>query len=170
MGTMFGNLLALAIIIVAALFGFVSQQVSSVVFVVLSYLVWALVISADIFTKPSKSLPFCNLLSTKEVDTYRTYHIHFWTPGAAQAFSALMNGLRIAGFVWGGLCIWHGLYWLAGLSIFYFFLTGHLILKLNPLLYMQSSAQKGNSVAIEQLSLIQRVQKKRELYNVAGQT
>ena len=170
MGTILGNLLALVVIVIAALFGFVSLQISSAIFVALSYLVWALVMSADVFTKPGKSLPFCSLLSAKEVDIYRTYHIHFWAPGAAQAFSAFMNGLRIAGFVWGALCIWHGLYWFGGLSIFYFFLTGHLILKLNPWLYMQSSAQKGNSVAIEQLSLIQKVQEKRGLYNVTEET
>ena len=52
-----------------------------------------------------------------------------------------------------------------GASIAYFFITGGLILKLNPWLYMGTEAKKGNQVASEQLHLIEMIQVKRETYN-----
>jgi hypothetical protein len=64
----------------------------------------------------------------------------------------------------GGLCLWDGLYWLGGLSIAYFFVTGGLILKLNPRLYLGAGVQKENQVAIEHISLIEKVHTKRKTY------
>lgn len=165
MGTMLGNIVALIVIVASGLVGFVSLEASSITFVVLAYILWLLIMLSNIFTKPKKDAPLCQHLHPQEVEVYQRYHLHFWFPGGAQAYSALLNGLRLAGFVWGGLCLWNGLYWLGGLSIAYFFITGGLILKLNPWLYMGSEAQKGNQVAMEQISLIEAVQAKREAYN-----
>jgi len=165
MGTMAGNIFALIFIVVSALVGLVSLEASSITFVVISYSIWLIILLSNFFTKPSKEVPLCQIMLPREVETYRKYHMYFFASGAAEAYSALLNGLRIAGFVWGGLCIWKGLYWLGGASAGYFFITGGLILKLNPWLYMGGEAQKGNKVAMEELSLIESVQEKREAYN-----
>ena len=165
MGTMLGNIVALIVIVASGLVGFVSLEASSITFVALAYILWLLIMLSNIFTKPAKDAPLCQHLFPQEVEVYQRYHLHFWFPGGAQAYSALLNGLRLAGFVWGGLCLWNGLYWLGGMSIAYFFITGGLILKLNPGLYMGAEAQKGNQVAMEQISLIEAVQAKREAYN-----
>lgn len=165
MGTMVGNIFALIIIVASGLVGFVSLEASSITFIVIAYLLWLLILLQNLFTKPAKDAPLCQLLHPEEVEVYQRYHLHFWFPGGAQAYSALLNGLRLAGFIWGGLCLWNGLYWLGGISIAYFFVTGGLILKLNPWLYMGTEAQKGNQVAIDQISLIEAVQIKREAYN-----
>ncbi|MDD2661772.1 MAG: hypothetical protein PHY54_19160 [Methylococcales bacterium] len=165
MGTMMGNFFALIVVVASALVGSVSLEASAITFVAIAYALWLIILLSNFFTKPSKDAPFCQLLYPKEIEAYRTYHLHFGFSGAAQAYSALLNGLRLAGFVWGGLCLWKGLYWMGSASIAYFFVTGGLILKLNPWLYMGTAAQKGNQVASEQLSLIERVQAKREAYN-----
>ena len=165
MGATLGNIMALIVIVASGLVGFVSLEASSITFVMFAYILWILIMLSNVFTKPAKDAPLCKCLSSQEVEVYQRYHLHFWFPGGAQAYSALLNGLRLAGFVWGGLCIWNGLYWLGGLSIAYFFVTGGLILKLNPWLYMGTEAQKGNQVAIEQLALIEAVQAKKEVYN-----
>ena len=165
MGTMVGNILALIVIVASGLVGFVSLEASSITFVAIAYLLCLLIMLSNIFTKPAKDAPLCQLLRPEEIEVYQRYHLHFWFPGGAQAQSALLNGLRVAGFVWGGLCLWNSFYWLGGISIAYFFITGGLILKLNPWLYMGTEAQKGNQVAIEQISLIKAVQAKKEAYN-----
>lgn len=165
MGTMLGNFIALIMVVASSLVGFISLEASAVTFVAIAYVLWILVLLPNIFTKPSKDAPLCRLMHPKEIETYRRYHLHFWFPGASQACSALLNGLRLAGFIWGGLCLLKGLYWLGGASIAYFFITGGLILKLNPWLYMEAEAEKGNQVASEQLQLIERIYSRREAYN-----
>jgi hypothetical protein len=165
MGTMLGNVFGLAFIVASALVGFISLEASSVTFIVISYLIWLIVLLSDFFTRPSKEAPLCQNMLLTEIEAYRKYHLHFWDSGAAEAYSSLMNALRMAGFVWGGICLWNGLYWLAGAAIAYFFITGFLILKLNPWLYMGAQAQSGNPVAIEELSLIENIQEKRAAYN-----
>jgi hypothetical protein len=93
------------------------------------------------------------------------YHLHFRFPESALIYSALLNGLRFAGFVWGDPCLWNGVYWLGSMLIAYYFITSFLILKLNPLLYMGVEAKSGNQVAIEQLLIIEAVQEKRSAYD-----
>ena len=165
MGTMIGNVFTLIIIGVSVLIGSSSLETSTITFVAIAYVLWLILLSMNFATKPSKEVPLCRMLNPDEIEVYQRYHLYFLASGAAEAFSSLLNGLRLAGFVWGGLCLWKGLYWLGGLSIAYFFVTGGLILKLNPLLYMGTQAQNGNQFAIEQISLIEQVQTKREEYN-----
>ena len=71
----------------------------------------------------------------------------------------------MAGFVWGALCIWNGLYWRGGADIVFFFVSGNVILKLNPALYMGKAALTGNDVAAREMSLLESVQTKRNIYN-----
>lgn len=166
MGTLSGNILALVIIVASSLVGFVSLEASTLTFVFLAYLLYAVAFLLNFSTKPVKDNPFCQHLSNHELEVYKKYHLFLWFPGAAEALSALLNALRVSGFIWGGLCLWNGLYWLAGLSITYFFVTGGLILKLNPRLYLSAGAQKGDQFSLDQILLIERVQEKREMYNI----
>lgn len=169
MGTVVGNILALLFIFAAGVVGFISLQASTITFLVIAYGFWLVIFATNIFTTPAKDVPLCQMMQEEETDIYRRYHVFLWYPGAAQAYSAFLNGFRIAGFVWGGLCIWHQLYLLAAACVTYFFLTGGLILKLNPPLYMGAQAQKGNQVAMSHLSLIESVNQKREAYNSANE-
>jgi hypothetical protein len=166
MGTMIGNIFAIIVIVVSGLVGLFSLEASSITFISFAYLLWLFILFSNIFTKPAKDAPLYKFLDPQEIEVYLSYHLHFWFPDGAQAYSALLNGLRFAGFIWGGLCLWNGLYWLGGISIVYFFISADLILKLNPLLYMGAEAQKGNQVATEQISLIEAVQAKKEAYDV----
>lgn len=169
MGTLIGNLLALAVIVISAAFGLVSLEASSVIFIAAAYLLWGLILSIHVILRPNKLDASLLLLSDEKGQAYLQYHIHLRAPGAGDVFSAFMNGLRMAGFVWGGLCFWNGLYWLGGLAVFYFFLSGPLILKLNPWLYMSAQAKKGNGFAINQLSLISSVQERLKVLNNMSQ-
>lgn len=162
---MLGNIIALVVIVASGLVGFVSFKASSITFVALLYSLWLIIMLSNIFTKPVKHGALSQSLHPREVEVYQRYHLYFWFPSGAQVYSAVLNSLRVAGLIWGGICLWNGLYWLAGLSLAYFFITSGLIVKLNPWLYMGTEAQKGNQVAIEQISLIESVQAKREVYN-----
>jgi len=169
MASRIGNVWALVFIVMSALVGLVSLEASTILFVIIAYTIWLIIMLTNLFSKPSKSTPFCQLLCPNEIEVYRRYYIYFGFSGAAEASSALMNGLRMAGFVWGGLCLWSELYWLGGISIAYFFITGGLILKLNPWLYMGAEAKKGNQVAIGQLTLIETIQTKRDAFFKASE-
>jgi len=164
MSTIYGNVLALIVIGVSALAGINSLETSAITFLSIVYAVWVIILVGNRATNPPKEVPLCKTLSLDEIEIYQRYHLNFLAPGAAETLSCWLNSLRLAGFVWGGLCLWDGLYWLGGLSIAYFFVTGGLILKLNPWLYMGAGAQKGNQVAIEHISLMEKVSAKREAY------
>ena len=165
MGTLLGNIFALILLTIPALDGLTSLKISSIILITEAYFLWLLVLSVSISTKPKKSNPFCNLLNSGEIKIYQKYHLYLWFPSGSEALSALLNNLRLAGLVWGGLCVWKNLYWYGGLSIGYFFISGYLILELNPLLYLGHGARKGNQLAIDHLSLIEDIQRKRLIYN-----
>ena len=165
MGTMLGNFLALILVVIAAALGFISFEASAIAFTAIAYGAWLLLLVVDLMTRPPKDAPLCRMLSAPEVKAYRAYHTALQFPGAAEAYSAALNGLRMAGFVWGALCIWNGLYWLGGADIAFFFVSGNLILKMNPALYMGKAALTGNDVAAREMSLLESVQIRRDVYN-----
>jgi hypothetical protein len=164
MSTIFGNVLALIVIGVSVLVGINSLETSAITFLSIVYAVWVISLVGNWITNPSKKTPFCKTLSLPEIEIYQRYHLNFIAPGTAEMLSCWLNSLRLAGFVWGGLCLWNGLYWLGGLSIAYFFVTGFLILKLHPWLYLGAGTQKGNPVAIKHIPLMEKVNAKRETY------
>lgn len=164
MGTAVGNIIALIFIFVSALVGFVSLAASSITFIVIAYIICIIIMLLNFLSRPAKNSTLSLYLHPQEFLVYQHYHLHFLAPGAAEIYSALLNGLRMAGFVWGALCLWNGLYWLGGISIAYGFITSGLIAKLNPLLYIGNAAKKGNKFAIEQISLIESVREKREMF------
>lgn len=170
MGTIFGNLIALLIIIISVVTGLFSFEYGAIGYASVAYAVWALLWMANFYTKPRRDAPFCSLLTQVEIDAYRNYHTYIWFPGAAQAFSALLNALRLAGLVWAAVCFWKGIPWTGGALVIYFFLVSGLVVRFDPGHYMPPEARKGNRTANEQLTLIKSVQKKREAYNASEQT
>lgn len=91
MGTMLGNIIALIVIVASGLVGFVSLEACAITFVVIAYLLWLLILLSNFFTKPAKDAPLCLRLQPEEIEVYQKYHLHFWFPGGAQAYSALLN-------------------------------------------------------------------------------
>ena len=162
LGIVLGNVFALIIIVASSFLGFISLDVSSITYASISYLLWLIILLLSLFARPAKGSPIYHRLDPEEIDVCQRYYLYFWAVGVAEMLSSLLNALRFAGFIWGGLCLWNGLYWLGGAFIAYYFVTGGLILRLNPLLYMSGAAQKGNQIAIDQLSLIEAVLEKRK--------
>jgi hypothetical protein len=168
MGTSLGNLLALVAITISVATGFYSLLAGAIVHSTVSYLAWAVLWASAAATRPPRDLPLCRLLTPAEINAYRAYHTYLIAPGAAQAFSNLLNGLRLAGLVWATVSLWHGFLWVAIALVAYFFVVSGLVVRLAPDHYMPPQASKGNHTAIEQLALIKAVRDKRESYNAAG--
>jgi hypothetical protein len=160
---MIGNIIGTVLILIAALFSFVSLTASSIAFLVIVYGSWLLVLGSNIATRPNQHSAGWLLFSPEEFKAYRKYHMHIRFPGAADAYSAVLNIFRIAGVVWAALCFWNSLYWLGTFTLLYFFVSGGLILALSPLHYMLGPARKGNDVAEAQLELIENVREKHEI-------
>lgn len=164
MGNMLGNIIGTMLILIAALFGFVSLVVSVIAFLAIAYGSWFLVLSSDVATRPNERSEDWLLFSPEEFETYRKYHMHIHFPGAAEAYSAALNAFRIAGIAYAILCFWNGLYWYGAFATLYFFVSGGVILSLSPLRYMLGPAQKGNDVAEAQIRLIESVRDKYEIF------
>ncbi|WP_321389710.1 hypothetical protein [Emcibacter sp.] len=126
MAGIIGNVFAFIGIVVAALIGFYSLQISAIVFVCMAYGLWLLAMCYIFLLKPSKDAEICSLMKEHEIEVFRRYWLYILFPLPAQALSAMMNLMRLAGFVWGGICLWSELYWLGGLSLAYFFKTSPL--------------------------------------------
>ena len=167
---MLGNFLAFIFVVIAAGFGFVSFEASAIAFTAIAYGAWVFVILGQYIMRPPKDAPIFRMFNASEVKAYRTYHSFLMFPGGAEAYSATLNLLRIAGFVWGGLCLWKGYYWLGAADIAYFFVSGKMILTLNPVLYMGRAALTGNDVAARDMSLLESIQSKRNAYNSESDT
>jgi hypothetical protein len=151
------NIIALACISGAALAGLVSLYASATIFLAIAYGAWMFLFGLDGATRPARGSKFEYSLSPREFEAFRRYHTFILWPIPAQVQSGILNNFRLAGVVWGGLCIWHGMYWHGAGCIAFFFVSGGLILQLSPVLYMASHAKAGNATAIEDLALIQDV-------------
>jgi len=163
MGNMLGNIIGTVLMLIAALFGFMSLVASVIAFLAIAYGSWLLVFGSNMATRPNERSTGWLLFSPEEFKAYRKYHMHIRFPGAAEAYSAALNAFRIAGIVWAVLCFWNGLYWYGALATLYFFVSGGLILSLSPFRYMLGPAQKGNDAAEAQLQLIESVREKYEI-------
>jgi len=164
-GTLIGYTLAVVIIALCAFVSFYSFEHSIISYLIVSYAIWLIILLVSYFFKPSKMLPFCQLLSAPEVKAYQTYYLYLSRPAASGLLSSMVTALQAAALVWGALAIWLELYWQGGLCMIYFFLTANLIKKLNPWMKMGAKAEKGNKVARKQLYLVDLVQIKLIKYN-----
>lgn len=167
MGNLLGNLLGLAIVVVLAIVTAVSVPGGVITFTVVAYAAWLFLTVGDLATRPSRQAPLASLLTANELHAYRTYHTYLLAPGAAQGFSALLNLLRLAGFVWAGIAFWKASPWAGGALIAYFFVVGRACLRFDPVRYFAGAANTGNDVAREQLLLLQSIESKRAAYNAA---
>jgi hypothetical protein len=167
MGNMLGNLLGFAIVIFVAVISLFSLSVGVVTFAIVAYVTWLLVLAGDLATRPRRNVPLAALLTSGELGVYRKYHTCLWFPEVGPAFSALLNLIRVAGFVWAGLALWIGHAWVGAALVGYFFLVGSACLRFDPVRYLAGAAGSGNEVAREQLLLLQSVEKKRAVYNAS---
>ena len=159
MGTFLGNLIGAVLTIVAALCGFLSAKFAGTIFVVIQYVVLAFMFIAHHTTKPTNSDSLMFVLPPALKETYADYHIFIRFPGAATMYSALINFLRLNGFIFAAAMLYFGHYILIVPLIAYFFLTSLFIVKTNPVLYMGSAAAEGNGFAYEQLKRIEMIQR-----------
>ena len=157
MGTMAGNIIGVLLIAVAALAGLISLQVSAIIFATICYVLWAFFYASNFMWGGAAGSDFLDRLDQAERKAFKAYNIHIHFSGAGELISALLNILRLAGIVWAGVCAWQEQYIIAGFPIVFFFVSGGLILKTNPILYMGRQAANGNNVAVTQLALIDRV-------------
>lgn len=163
MGNMLGNIIGIVLILIAALLGLASLEASVIAFLAIAYGIWLIVLVSNMATRPNEHSAGWLLFSPQEREAYRKYHMHIRLPGAADAYSAVLNTFRFAGVVWAALCLWKGFYWYGGIAMLYFFVSGGLILSLSPLRYMLGPAQKGNDIAVSQLELIESVREKYDI-------
>jgi hypothetical protein len=127
-----GNLLGLAIVTVAVVVSRFSLPVGITAFANSAYGTWVLILTADIATRPRRDVPLRGQLTSQEFGVYRKYHTCIWFPGAAHAFSALLNLSRLAGLVWAGLAFWAGNLWVGVARVACFFLVGTAYVRCDP--------------------------------------
>jgi hypothetical protein len=161
---MLGNLMALMFITMAGLLGFISLEISAYAFLIISYGWWLLIQAASIAGARMTSATLKAFLTADEAAAFSMFNGAIRTPGAGELLSAHLNLLRVAGFVWAGLCVWHELYIHAVLAAGFFFISSGIIARLNPYLYLGRPAQNGHREAIRQLELLRSVQAKREAF------
>ena len=170
MSTLLAHGLTIIVVALAALFGLRSFDASSTAYVIMIYALWISISVFDRLSRPNSLEIGLLLLPEAAGAAFRKYHLYIRTPGGAAALSALLNNCRLIGIVWGGVCIWHEIYPLGAAAIFFFFLSGGLILRLNPWLYMGAQAQRGNAVAMHELQLISAVQERMQSVSDEPQT
>ncbi len=166
-GNLLGNLLGVVLIIVASLIGFVSLKASAITFTAIAYGLWGWIRYMNSLLGRMNSLlgrevsdSFLSLLLAEELRVFQYYNIHIRFPAAGEMCSALLNLLRLAGFVWAGLCVWHGHYVLAVIAAAFFFASGGVILKTDPLLYLGKATRANRDFAQRELSMLESVKVK----------
>lgn len=163
-GNMIGNVLGLLLIVACGLVGFVSLEASAIAFIAVAYGLWLLTMAMNYSNGRAISDEFKRRLLSHEVKAFQQYGIHVRAPGAGAIFSALLNLLRLAGFVWAGLLAWQQMYVFAGLCAAFFFVSGNIILKTDPIRYMGKQASNGHEFALGELRALESVRAKREAY------
>jgi hypothetical protein len=164
MGTMMGNILSIVLVIIIALTGFISLQFSAIAFLVVIYGIWVLCFAYNFSLGRLISSELETQLSQNELRVFRNYNIHIRGPAFGELVSAFLNLFGFAGFMWAGFCVWQELYVLGALAVGFYFLSGGLILRTNPFLYMSDAAKGGNQLAINELELIENVSYVRNRY------
>jgi len=160
MGLLLGNLIGFLILLVAVVVAFFSMQVAVAVFACIAYGVFVIIWALDRLGRLPKEAQLMLMLKQRIIPTddlvaaYRQYHIFISYPVVGQLMSALLNNLRMVGFIWAILAFWNG-YWISGIANAACFLVfGTICVRLDPLLYMRSAADAGQPFARQQLRLI----------------
>lgn len=164
MGNFVGNIFALIAIIGAASVGLVSLKASLLTFLAVAYGFWIILTLQASLTGGAIASDFREMLTDSEFRAFKKYNVHIRTAGAGHLISAFLNLLRLAGIVWAVLALLNEMYIEGGAAVAYFFLTGNLILRSDPVRYMERQALNGNDVARKEIGLINSVVEKREYY------
>jgi hypothetical protein len=161
--TFLGQAITAVLVVAAVIVGLAASfEAGAITYVVEAYSVGVFFGFTTITMRPSPRLPFCQSLSRTELETYRSYFAAIAFPGAAQAYSVVLDGLRLIGLIWAVVAFFKGNVWLGALLVAYWVIVGALAVKLNPRLYMSRAGPREQGVAIEQLHLLDSVQRKRE--------
>jgi len=168
MRTLIGNLFGIVFVTVPALMGFISLEASVISFVVIAYGYWLIILSISFFLTSGELVQeLRGQISDAELRAFRRHYVHIVTPGAGEVISGLLNFLRLVGFIWAGLALWGGNYILGGLCIAFYFVSGGIIFRTNPLPYMAHLAQQGNDIAVAEWDALQSLKEKLNLYKAS---
>jgi len=160
MGNFLGNLIGLFLTLVAVVVSFFSLQIGVAVAAGIAYLVFVIVSVVERGGRLTPELRTMMLLrrgilpTEEQIAAFGRYHTFVNFPAAGQLMSALLNILRIAGIVWAILALWYGHWWSGVANAGCFFVFGGACLRLDPILYMRTAAESGQSYAIHQLRII----------------
>jgi hypothetical protein len=158
MGAPIGSVLGLAMVAISILIGlFAGAFWGATALNAIAYLFFCYVLVLLYVTRPTNMLLIASLRPADR-GAFAAYHLFIRFPGASTLYSGLLNLLRLALIVWGGIAAWNGHYVVAGISFAYFAITSLYVARLDPFTYMRVAAAKGNEVAIDQLASIERVQ------------
>lgn len=125
------------------------------------YVVLAVVWAADFLTRPRPGDTAARGMTTAEFDAYSRFHTYVRAPGAGQLLSALLNAQRLTCAIAGVYLFAKG-WWIGGIAgCALFLLSGGLIARLNPTLYLGAGVREGNKIATELLDAMQRATQKR---------
>lgn len=165
-GTLIGNVVSLIICAIFITLSFFWLKDSCIFFVGFIYLAWVILKIIKRINKPAPTLLDQLNLDQEERRAYNDYATAINFPAIGSFYSSFLNFLRVVAVVWGIVMLVNELYFLGTLAIIYFVFSGGLIGKFNPYAYMLSHAKNGNSLAINELTLIETVKKKIELYSL----
>lgn len=159
-----GNIIGAAILLPFLIASFILPYEAALFFMIAIYLSWVIVLLIHLSTMPNKSCVFCSTLRSDQKKAYRKYHLAIWYSGGAAAFSAILNLFRMAGIIWGGICLWNGFYGIGGGMIAYYFISAFIIAITDPYLYISEAAKKGDDIAQHQYMSLDVVTAKWEDY------
>lgn len=161
--TLLGQVVTAVLLLAAVIVGLAASfKAGAITYVVEVYVVAGFFWFTTLTMRPSPQVPFCQILTRAELDTYRSYFAAIVFPGAAQAYSVVVDGLRVIGLVWAVVAFFKGSIWVGGLLVAYWVVVGSLAVKLNPRLYMSRAGPREQEFAAAQLFLLDSVQRKRE--------
>ena len=167
-GTFLGNIIGAIIILALSISAFFAPAGSSVGFLIVMYCSWLFVVGTHLLTMPKKTFDFFMELSHDEVQTYKMFHLAIWFPGGAAIYSAILNIFRFVGIIWGGICLWNGLYYIGCGMIAFYFLSSGMIMKTNPYLYLSEGVKSGDSFVLKESMRFEFVIKKWEHFREAN--
>ena len=135
------------IVTITVTLGYESLAQATLLFLGSAYGVWLLFWIMNITSRPKADAPFCTTLTPEDLKLYRHYHTAIDFPLPGQVYAGILNFLRVAGLVYGGLALWRELYVEAGFSVLFFLITASLIHRNNPWFFLGQRAEKGHARA-----------------------
>jgi hypothetical protein len=154
------NLAGVLIIVLPALIAINYLSTGTLVFVVLSYVMWSLAKSTNLWFGFKRYRPYLvyNFLSTYEKSIHKQFALYVRHPALAFFFSTTLHWLRVAAVAWIAVSLWQGLYIASIALVFFCVLSSGTISTMFPDLYFEDAAKRGNHSAAEMLRALRYVQ------------